>query len=84
MATRGKRPGQRIAQCVAKGINVINRTCGQGLGSAASNGFDIVVMTQATEAVLPDRISTKCCRVGRQCIITFPISALAFAAGTPQ
>ena len=36
-----------IAQCVAKGINVIEQDLDKGLGNFASNSFDIVVMTQA-------------------------------------
>ena len=36
-----------IAECVAKGINVIEQDLDKGLGNFASNSFDIVVMTQA-------------------------------------
>lgn len=62
-----------IAQCVAKGINVIEQDLDKGLGNFASNSFDIVVMTQALQAVhYPDRILDEMLRVGRQCIITFP------------
>ena len=39
-----------IAQCVAKGINVIEQDLDKGLGNFASNSFDIVVMTQALQA----------------------------------
>jgi methionine biosynthesis protein MetW len=62
-----------IAECVAKGINVIEQDLDKGLGNFASNSFDIVVMTQALQAVhYPDRILDEMLRVGRQCIITFP------------
>jgi len=45
----------------------------KGLGNFASNSFDVVVMTQALQAVhYPDRILDEMLRVGRQCIITFP------------
>ncbi len=40
-----------IAECVAKGINVIEQDLDKGLGNFASNSFDIVVMTQALQAV---------------------------------
>lgn len=62
-----------IAECVAKGINVIEQDLDKGLGNFASNSFDIVVMTQALQAVhYPDKILDEMLRVGRQCIITFP------------
>lgn len=62
-----------IAECVAKGINVIEQDLDKGLGNFASNSFDVVVMTQALQAVhYPDRILEEMLRVGRQCIITFP------------
>ncbi len=62
-----------IAECVAKGINVIEQDLDKGLGNFASNSFDVVVMTQALQAVhYPDRILDEMLRVGRQCIITFP------------
>ena len=62
-----------IAACVAKGVNVIEQDLDKGLGNFASNSFDVVVMTQALQAVeYPDRILDEMLRVGRQCIITFP------------
>jgi len=62
-----------IASCVAKGVNVIEQDLDKGLGNFASNSFDVVVMTQALQAVeYPDRILDEMLRVGRECIITFP------------
>lgn len=62
-----------IAACVAKGVNVIEQDLDKGLGNFASNSFDVVVMTQALQAVeYPDRILDEMLRVGRECIITFP------------
>ena len=62
-----------IAACVAKGVNVIEQNLDLGLGNFASNSFDVVVMTQALQAVqYPDKILEEMLRVGRQCIITFP------------
>jgi methionine biosynthesis protein MetW len=53
-----------IAACIDKGVNVIEQNLDLGLGNFASDSFDMVVMTQALQAVHY--------RVGRQCIITFP------------
>lgn len=62
-----------IAQCLHKGINVIEQDLDQGLSNFASNSFDVVVMTQALQAVqYPDRLLEEMLRIGRQCIITFP------------
>lgn len=62
-----------IAQCLLKGINVIEQDLDKGLGNFASNSFDVVVMTQALQAVqYPDKLLEEMLRVGRQCIITFP------------
>ena len=62
-----------IAACIARGVNVIEQDLDKGLGNFASNSFDVVVMTQALQAVeYPDRVLQEMLRVGRQCIITFP------------
>jgi methionine biosynthesis protein MetW len=62
-----------ILTCVERGINVIEQDLDKGLGNFASNSFDVVVMTQALQAVEhPDQILQEMLRVGRQCIITFP------------
>ena len=62
-----------IAQCLHKGINVVEQDLDQGLSNFASNSFDVVVMTQALQAVqYPDRLLEEMLRIGRQCIITFP------------
>lgn len=62
-----------IALCIERGINVIEQDLDKGLGNFASDSFDVVVMTQALQAVEhPDQILQEMLRVGRQCIITFP------------
>jgi methionine biosynthesis protein MetW len=62
-----------IAACVTKGVNVIEQDLDLGLGNFASNSFDVVVMTQALQAVqYPDKILEEMLRVGRQCIISVP------------
>ncbi len=62
-----------IAACVEKGVNVIEQNLDLGLGNFASDSFDMVVMTQALQAVhYPDLLLKEMLRVGRECIITFP------------
>jgi methionine biosynthesis protein MetW len=62
-----------IAQCVAKGVNVIEQNLDKGLGNFASNSFDVVVMTQSLQALnYPDKVLAEMLRVGKTCIITFP------------
>ncbi|MAB99711.1 MULTISPECIES: methionine biosynthesis protein MetW [Pseudomonas] len=62
-----------IAECVSKGVNVIEQDLDKGLGNFADHSFDVVVMTQALQAVhYPDRILSEMLRVGKTCIITFP------------
>ncbi|MCU1718637.1 methionine biosynthesis protein MetW [Pseudomonas sp. 5P_3.1_Bac2] len=62
-----------IAQCVAKGVNVIEQNLDNGLGNFASNSFDVVVMTQSLQALnYPDKVLAEMLRVGKTCIITFP------------
>ena len=35
----------KIAQCIGKGVNVIEQNLDEGLGNFASDSFDVVVMT---------------------------------------
>ncbi len=63
----------KIAQCVAMGVNVIEQNLDQGLGNFASNSFDVLVMTQSLQALrYPDKVLGEMLRVGKTCIITFP------------
>src|SRR3989338_825430 len=62
-----------IAQCVSKGVNVIEQNLDKGLGNFASNSFDVVVMTQSLQALhYPDKVLAEMLRVGKTCSITFP------------
>ncbi len=62
-----------IARCIERGVNVIEQDLDKGLGNFASNSFDVVLMTQALQAVdRPDQVLREMLRIGRQCIITFP------------
>src|SRR5690606_23928452 len=62
-----------IAACIEKGVNVIEQNLDLGLGNFASDSFDMVVMTQALQAVhYPDLLMKEMLRVDRECVITFP------------
>jgi len=62
-----------IAQCIARGVNVIEQNLDTGLDNFASDSFDIVVMTQSLQALhYPHRVLDEMLRIGRTCIITFP------------
>ncbi|PTQ91425.1 methionine biosynthesis protein MetW [Agitococcus lubricus] len=63
----------KINDCVARGVNVIQQDLNKGLGNFADNSFDSVIMTQALQAVeQPDKLLKDMLRVGQQAIITFP------------
>ncbi len=62
-----------IACCLQNGINVLDQDLDKGLGNFASDSFDVVIMTQALQAVhYPDLLLKEMLRVGRECILTFP------------
>ncbi|MFO1390627.1 MAG: methionine biosynthesis protein MetW [Agitococcus sp.] len=63
----------KINECVARGVNVIQQNLNDGLANFADNSFDNVIMTQALQAVeKPDKLLLDMLRVGKQAIITFP------------
>lgn len=62
-----------IANCIDKGVNVIEQDLDEGLSNFQDNSFDTLIMTQALQAVRrPDLVLDEMLRVGKQCIITFP------------
>ena len=64
---------EKINECVARGVNVIQQNLNQGLANFGDNSFDSVIMTQALQAVeKPDQLLNDMLRVGKQAIITFP------------
>lgn len=64
---------EKINECVARGVNVIQQNLNQGLANFGDNSFDSVIMTQALQAVeKPDQLLEDMLRVGKQAIITFP------------
>lgn len=62
-----------IARCIARGVNVIQADLDQGLAGFGDAAFDVVVMTQALQALQrPDDAVEEMLRVGRTVIVTFP------------
>ena len=63
-----------ITTCMGRGVAVIEQNLDtQGLGNFEDQTFDIVLMTQALQAVRrPDMVLDEMLRVGREGIVTFP------------
>ncbi len=62
-----------INGCIARGVDVIEQDIDQGLANIPDDAFDLVVMTQALQALKrPDLTLDEMLRVGRECIIAFP------------
>ena len=67
------RDAENIRTCVSKGVNVIEQDLDQGLDNFAKDSFDMVVMTDALQAVKePRQLVRDMLRVGEECIVTFP------------
>ena len=63
----------KINDCIAKGINVIEQDLNDGLARFADNSFDVVVMARALQAVKnPETLLLDMLRVGQEVIVTFP------------
>lgn len=62
-----------ITACTEKGINVIEQNLDQGLINFDDDACDLVIMTQALQALRrPDHMLDEMLRVAAECIITFP------------
>lgn len=62
-----------VITCIAKGLNVIQADLDEGLRDFDSQAFDVVVMTQALQALQrPDTVVSEMLRVGKKAIVTFP------------
>ncbi|MCD6010024.1 MULTISPECIES: methionine biosynthesis protein MetW [Halomonadaceae] len=62
-----------ITACLERGVNVIEQDLDQGLANFENDACDLVVMTQALQALRrPDLMLDEMLRVGREAIITFP------------
>ncbi|MGB5325803.1 MAG: methionine biosynthesis protein MetW [Pseudomonadales bacterium] len=64
---------QKILDCVAAGIEVIEQDVDRGMTNFADDSFDTVLLTQTLQAVhRPDFVLEEMLRVGKECVITFP------------
>jgi methionine biosynthesis protein MetW len=65
---------EHITACMRRGVSVVEQNLDEkGLGNFRDQSFDIVVMTQALQAVRqPDMVLEEMLRLGRECIVTFP------------
>lgn len=64
---------KKINQCIARGVNVVQRDLNDGLTNIGDNHFDVVLMTHALQVVnRPDEMLREMLRVGDQAIVTFP------------
>lgn len=65
---------EHITTCMARGVSVIEQNLDtQGLTNFEDQSFDVVLMTQALQAVRrPDQVLEEMLRLGREVIVTFP------------
>ncbi|MFT7386882.1 MAG: methionine biosynthesis protein MetW [Candidatus Endobugula sp.] len=64
---------QHITTCIKNGVNVVEHDLNKGLQHIDRHSYDVVVMTQALQAMQkPDVILEDMLRIGKECIITFP------------
>ena len=64
---------EKIAACVANGVNVIEQNLDGKLSNFADKSFDTVVMTQALQVMQqPNKVLEEMTRIGKEAIITFP------------
>ena len=64
---------EHIVECVKKNVNVIEQNLDDDLDNFGDQSFDMVVMTQALQAVhYPDKVIDDMLRIGKECVITFP------------
>jgi methionine biosynthesis protein MetW len=64
---------EKIAQCIARGINVIEADLDRGLADFPDKSFDTVLMTNSLQVLRrPDRAIAEMLRIGEECVVTFP------------
>ena len=62
-----------ITGCIERGVSVIEHNLDDGLSSFSDNSYDLVIMTQALQALRrPDNMLDEMLRVAEEGIITFP------------
>ena len=64
---------ENVVACIARGVNVIQADLDEGLSDFGDAAFDVVLMTQALQALQrPDEAVEEMLRVGKTVIVTFP------------
>ena len=62
-----------IAECISKGVSVIEQNFDEGLANFPADSFDVVLLTSTLQAARrPDVLIREMLRIGKQAIITFP------------
>ena len=62
-----------IAECLDKGVNVIEQNLDRGLANFQSGSFDTVLLAQTIQALhRPDQLLEEMLRIGKNGIVTFP------------
>jgi len=62
-----------VRACIEVGVNVIQSDLNEGLNDFDAQSFDVVLMTQALQALArPDVALSEMLRVGKTAIVTFP------------
>ncbi len=62
-----------IADCVTKGVNVLEQNVDEGLDNFEDNSFDTVIMSQTLQTMhYPDKALKAMMRIGREGIVTIP------------
>ncbi len=63
----------KIATCISKGVNVIERNIDEDLTDIETDSFDRVVMAETLQAMrYPDRVVHEMLRIAPEGIVTFP------------
>lgn len=63
----------RLAEAVARGLDVIQLDIDHGLNSFTNDSFDVVVMAHALQALQrPHQVLTRMVEIGREAVVTFP------------
>ncbi|MGF1463615.1 MAG: methionine biosynthesis protein MetW [Maricaulaceae bacterium] len=63
----------RVAQCLAQGLSVIQGDADRDLGVYPDAGFDVVVLSRTIQATRsPRRVLTELARIGTKVVVSFP------------
>jgi methionine biosynthesis protein MetW len=64
---------ERITECIAKGLNVVEQDLNKGLSNFQDQSFDVVIMAHALQTLRsPHLVIDEMLRIGKECIVTFP------------